>query len=192
MWGAVLLAGALSACSFEVAGSRTVDAAGDRDAAGGPDGSPVTPDAPDPAPQSFHLRIEALIDGESHLHIKGTTVWWQHYIYAAPGRWDADGAAPWDIAPVKLNGVDWLPTWPDQPTPENRSCNGCLSNATQLAVGVPRVPSTVTWTEVQTRRAQGITQYPSAANDWELIVLISDYGVGGAAPYIVDVDATVP
>lgn len=56
---------------------------------------------------------------------------------------------------------------------------------------MPRVPATTTWTEVQTRRAQGIVQYPSAANDWELIVLISDYMVGGAAAYIVEVDVEV-
>ena len=53
------------------------------------------------------------------------------------------------------------------------------------------MPSTTTLTEVQTRRAQGIVQAPSAANDYELIVLISDYMVGGSAAYIVDVDVVV-
>lgn len=150
----------------------------------------------DAAPADFHLRIEAFIDGESHLYIKGNTVHWKHFIYAAPGRWDADGAAPFTIRPIVLNSVDWLPTWPDAPTPENRICTaypcaGVDSDSTTLPISVPRAPSTATWTEVQTRRAQGIIQAPTAANDYELIVLISDYGVGGAADYIVDVDVTV-
>ena len=42
---------------------------------------------------------------------------------------------------------------------------------------MPRVPSTTTLTEVQVRRAQGIVQMPSAANDYELIVLITPYVV---------------
>jgi len=141
-------------------------------------------------PPDFHLRIEAMIDGESYLHIKGTMVWWENRIFAAPGRWDADGAAPWDVRPITFNGTQWLPTWPDVPSSENRDCM-CLSSKTQLAVGVPQVPSTTTWKEVQVRRAQGIIQYPMASNGWELIVLISDYMVGGAAPYIVEVDSKV-
>jgi hypothetical protein len=151
---------------------------------------------PDAPPQNLHLRIEAHIDGESHLYIKGTTVHWKHFIFAAPGRWDADGVAPFTIRPIKLNGVDWLPTWPDVPNPENRICSmypcaGVESSTTQIPIGVPRVPSTATWTEVQVRRMQGIVQQPSAASDWELIVLISDYMVGGSADYIVDVDVMV-
>lgn len=149
-----------------------------------------------PPPQGFRLRIEALVDGESHLHIKGSTAHWKHYIFAAPGRWDSDGQSPWTMEPITLNGVEWLPTWPDAPTPENRICNsypcaGVVSSSTQLSVAVPRVPSTATWNGVQVRRDQGIVQQPSAANDWELIVLISDYMVGGSADYIVEIDVTL-
>jgi hypothetical protein len=177
---------ALAGCSFEP-GRFRIDAAaseGDADSAGASDtgSADSTPSNP---PQNLHLRVEALIDGESHLIIKGTTVHWRHYIYAAPGRWN------FQILPIKLNGVDWYPTWPDVPDSENRSCNGCLSSTTQIPIGVPTVPSTATWTEVQTRRAQGIVQQPSAENDWELVVLISDYMVGGSADYIVDIDVTI-
>lgn len=173
----------VSACSFAAKVPGTEEA---------PTDAPAVPDAdPDVPPEDLHLRVEALIDGESHLVIKGKTLYWRHFIYAAPGRWDADGAAPFTELPIAVNGVDWYPTWPDQPNPENRSCNGCESSTYELPVGVPRVPSTTTWTEVQTRRAQGIVQYPSADNDWELIVLISDYGVGGAAAYVVDIDVVV-
>lgn len=167
----------LGACSFRL----------DLVSEAAPDAA-VTPDAP---PQDFHLRIEALIDGESHLVIRGTTLHWRHFQFAAPGRWDQDGGSPWTRLPTRLDGADWLPAWPDQPTPENRDCNGCESSTTELAVGVPRAPSTVRIMEVQTRRAQGVVQMPSAANDWELIVLVSDVGVGGAAPYILEIDVVV-
>lgn len=190
---AILLAVVVGGCSFQVlpgSGAVPGDDTATPDGAL-PDGAVPDGASPDVPPQNFHLRVEAFIDGESHLHLKGTSVWWEHFIYAAPGRWDADGAAPYTIRPIKLDGVDWLPTWPDVPDPENRSCNGCLSSTTQVPVGVPRAPATATWTEVQTRRAQGIVQQPSAANDWELIVLISDYMVGGAADYIVDIDVTL-
>jgi len=193
-WLAVALAG----CSFRLNPASPDAASPDETAMPGSDAPPPSdaPDLADGAPQSFHLRIAAFIDGESHLYIKGNTVHWKHFIFAAPGRWDEDGAAPFSIRPITLNGVDWLPTWPDQPNPENRICSaypcaGVDSSSTTLPISVPRAPSTVTWTEVQVRRAQGIVQAPTAANDYELIVLISDYMVGGAADYIVDVDVTV-
>ena len=135
-------------------------------------------------PQPFHLRVAAFIDGQSWLIIHGTTLHWQHYDFAAPGRWN------FVIRPITLDGVDWYPTWPDVPDVENRDCHGCLSSTTELATGVPRVPETATWTDVQTRREQGIVQQPTADNDYTLIVLISDEGVSGAADYIVDVDVT--
>src|SRR5262245_14685661 len=85
-------------------------------------------------PPSFHLRVEALIDGESQLYIKNNTVHWKHFIYAAPGRWN------FVIGSIKLNGVDWFPTWPDVPDTENRDCNGCESSATTLPITVPHAP----------------------------------------------------
>jgi hypothetical protein len=189
-----LLVVLMGGCAFhpnEAAPSAT-------DAAVTTDGDPTTTDAPldAEAPHDFHLRIAAFIDGESHLYIKGNTVHWKHFIFAAPGRWDADGVTPFTYRPISFNGVDWLPTWPDLPTPENRICDaypcaGVDSSSTTLPISVPRAPSTTTLTEVQVRRSQGIVQMPSADNDYELIVLITDYMVGGATDYIVDVDVTV-
>jgi hypothetical protein len=195
-----LLVLVLDACAFHKGAAKASTGDGPPDEPGVGDDAPLTssPDADGdaPAPQNFHLRIAAFIDGESQLYIKGNTVHWKHFIYAAPGRWDADGVAPFTIRPIALNGVDWLPDWPDQPTPENRICSmypcaGVDSSSTQLPISVPRVPSTTTLTEVLVRRAQGIVQMPSAANDYELIVLITDYMVGGATDYIVDVDVTI-
>ena len=134
------------------------------------------------APAAFKLRVEVLVDGWSYLKIRGTTLHWEHHVHAAPGRWESV------IQPTKLNGVDWLPTWPDVPTVENRDCNGCVSTATELPIAVPRVPSKTTLNEVKVRRPQSIVQAPSATNDYELIVEITDFGQGGGDSYIVEID----
>ena len=117
-----------------------------------------------------------------------STVWFENRIFAAPGRWDADSAAPWDKVAINLSSTAWMPTWPDVPNPENRDCM-CLSSTTTLAVGVPNVPSTVTLNPVDVRRVQSVIQAPSAANDWELIVTVSDYMVSGAHPgFVLEID----
>jgi hypothetical protein len=176
----------LGACSF----SKGLDAPASSDA---PDETVIDateepmPDATQPPP-AFHLRIATIVDGESYVHIKGTTIWFENRIYAAPGRWDADAQAPWDKAPIMLDTTAWQPTWPDVPNPENRDCM-CLSSTAQLAVGVPQVPSTATLTAVDVRRAQSIIQAPSAANNWELIATVTDYMVGGAyEDFVIELD----
>ncbi len=148
------------------------------------DASPSDPPDPidDAPPAAFKLRVEVLVDGWSYLKVKGTTLHWEHHVYAAPGRWEGV------IQPTKLNGVDWLPTWPDLPTVENRDCGGCVSSTTTLPIAVPRVPSTTTINEVKVRRPQNLVQAPSAANDYELIVEITDFGQGGGDSYIVEID----
>lgn len=179
----VAIAWLLGACAFDPPGPG---------AAPGPDGDTPSSDASPidgavsdgTAPASFHLRIEVLVDGWSYLKVKGSTLHWEHHVYAAPGRWQDV------IQPTKLNGVDWFPTWPDVPTVENRDCGGCVSSLTELPISVPRVPSTTTINEVQVRRAQDLIQAPAAANDYELIVRITDFGQGGGANYIVEVDVT--
>jgi hypothetical protein len=177
----------LGACSFskELDGRATPDDASEQmiDA---PE-MMTTIDASMP-PQAFHLRVATIVDGESYIFIKGTTVRFQNRIFAAPGRWDANGMAPWDMAPIMLNSTAWMPDWPDVPNPENRDCM-CFSSTTQLPVGIPQVPSTATLTEVDVRRTQSIIQAPSAANDWELIATVSDYMVGGAhASFVLEID----
>lgn len=175
----------VGACSFDPPTSAADDGP---DADGGPssDGAVGSDSAPTDGapPATFTLRVEVLVDGWSYLKVKGSTLHWEHHVYAAPGRWQDV------IQPTKLNGVDWFPTWPDVPTVENRDCAGCLSSTTELPVAVPRVPSTTTIREVQVRRAQDLIQAPAAANDYELIVRITDFGQGGGAVYIVEVDVT--
>ena len=69
------------------------------------------------AQETVTIHVRAYIDGGSDLILSGSTAQWHQLGAAAPGR--LNGANE----PTTINGVDWLPSWPDQPTPENRDCN---------------------------------------------------------------------
>ena len=72
------------------------------------------------------ITIEALIDGRSQLILQSNTAQWFHIDFAAPGRHD-DGNNGGRFEPTVINGVEWLPVWPDEPDSENRNCN-CFSD----------------------------------------------------------------
>lgn len=169
MWRALTLW--LAACSFEHGIARP-------DAAQGA----VAPDAAGPLPPSFHLHVEAWMDGRSNLIIQGTSVRWHHIEFAAPGR------EQFVDLPTKLGSFDWYPTWPDVPTVENRDCNCDSSMYSELPTAIPHAPSTTTLTITQVRRAPSVLQMPSAANDWTLVVELTDVGASGSSWDILDID----
>jgi hypothetical protein len=143
--------------------------------------APLPPDPPDP----FALRIAADIDGRSRLVFHGQTVRWIHFQFAAPGREAGDNI------PTTLGEVAWFPEWPDMPTAENRDCNGCQSNASlELPVAIPRVSSTVTLARITGNRDATVVEAPSAGNDFQLIVELSDVGFGGSSIYTIDIDVS--
>src|SRR5262245_37440174 len=80
-----------------------------------------------PPPPNFHLHVEAWMDGRSNLIIKGTSVHWHHFQFAAPGR------ELFVNKPTILDTYQWFPTWPDIPDAENRDCNCDSSTYTGLA-----------------------------------------------------------
>ncbi|NVB84815.1 MAG: hypothetical protein HOV81_40975 [Kofleriaceae bacterium] len=169
----------LAGCSFSHGQWQPV---GDDDA----DAQQVVADAAPPdAPSSFVLRVQAWVDGRSRLTFHGTTVQWEHFQFAAPGR-----EAGVNIA-TKLGEVDWFPMWPDVPTAENRDCNCKSSVYTDLPVGIPRAPSTTTLTAVMSRKPPTVIQEPAEANDYTLVVELSDLGFGGSATNIVDLAVNV-
>jgi hypothetical protein len=111
------------------------------------------------------------IDGRSDAVIQGNTIDLRNLDYAAPGRWNGSNQ------PTTLTygsaSVAWMPSWPDQPTPENRFCD-CNSS---VYTGIPgRAPhdQTVQLTIKQARYMASITQQPSAANNYTLIVEFND------------------
>jgi hypothetical protein len=123
------------------------------------------------------LNVRAFIDGHSYLILQGDTVYWRHFERAAPGRlWQS----------TVLNGMDWSPTWPDEPTSENRDCDGCESSR---FVGVPPLepqPQTVTLDILQARERAEIIQQPDESNGYTLIVEFDDVAPPGADWYEID------
>lgn len=168
----------LSACGFTPGRVAAGDAALEHDAA-----IDAAIDAP---PPSFHVRVEGYIDGRSHLIFNGTTVYWHHYQFAAPGR------EVFVNYPTRFNGVEWQPVWPDLPDAENRDCNCDSSTYETLPTAVPRLELPATVTVVATRRAPSVIQQPTQMNDFTLIVELSDLGAGGSAWNTLDIDVVVP
>ena len=165
----------LVACQFEP-GRYVVDAYVPIDA---------SPDAAtDGTPAPLTLRVEAWMDGRSQLVFQGSAVHWHHYEYAAPGR------EAFVTKPTVFDGVEWYPTWPDDPDAENRFCDCDSSSYETLPISVPAVPSTTTVTAVAVRAQPSVVQQASAENSWTVIVELSDLGFGGSFADVVDVTIT--
>ena len=124
------------------------------------------------------------MDGRSNLILSGTSARWHHIEFAAPGR------EQFVNLPTKLGATDWFPQWPDIPDAENRDCNCDSSVFTDLPLAIPRAPSTTKLTITQVRRMPSVLQMPSDANDYTLIVEITDVGFGGSSWDIIDIDVT--
>lgn len=131
-------------------------------------------DAPIDAALPLHLRVEAWMDGRSHLIFHDATLRWHHFEFAAPGR---EGG---ETKPTILDGVDWYPTWPDVPNPDNRDCDCDSSTHTSLPITLPHRASTTTLGVIQVRKQPSVVQQASADNDYTLIVELLDTGPGAA------------
>lgn len=177
------------ACGFDTSGGGG-GGTGDGDDAGAVIVDAARPfDAAAPSPDAatgIHLRVEVLMDGRSHLLVRGSTVQWLHLDNAAPGRHAGANA------PTVIDGVDWLPVWPDADGDlENRDC-GCLSDVYDgLAVALPAASASATVTEIQARGSASIVEEPSAGNNYTLVFEVNDNGLGGSDDYIVEVDTLV-
>jgi len=128
------------------------------------------------------IRIEALIDGRSRMILRGNTVQWHHLDFAAPGR-----HVPMN-EPTVVNGVAWLPTWPDRPDAENRGCN-CFSDVfSDLQPPLPQSDMTIHLRTIQGRSAARIIQFPTSNNDFTLVIEFNDNPFGGTDVYIAEID----
>ena len=157
---------------------------------GSPDAAPTPVDASSPTPDAASdygtIRIQARIDGRSHIVLRGTQVQWHHIQRAAPGRDDAR------VEPTFINDKEWFPDWPDVPNQENRDCD-CMSDVFRPLV--PRIPSDgriAQLRNIQVRGSASIVQQPEAVNEYTLIVQLNDNGRIGSAEYIVEIDIPEP
>ena len=134
-----------------------------------------------PAPAAAdYYDIKAYIDGVSDLVIKGNTVQWHNINCYAPGEFT--GVNQPTTITTESNTVPWYPDW--------SSVTGDVwsSAYTGLTPALPHAPQRVTLTKVQARDDVYILQYPSAANDYTLIVRFNDGPSGGAEWYEARVD----
>jgi hypothetical protein len=133
------------------------------------------------------LDVKAYIDGRDQLIIKGGTLQWHHFDYAAVGR--LFGVNEPTIISTTLNGTpvltnfDWIPNWPFPPPNEIRF--PCFSSTFYgLNPSLPDDTSmTVTLTVIQARGTITIVQSPSASNGETLIVDFNDDPISEAAWY---------
>ena len=137
---------------------------------------------------SCPIRIEADIDGRSHLILKGNTAQWHHIDFAAPGRLEDPGFCGREqlYLPTVINDVEWYPVWPDVPSPENRSCD-CDSDVYDgLAPALPASDRTAVLNVIEGRYRTQIVQDPDADNDYTTIIEFDDNPYSCASMYIVE------
>lgn len=128
------------------------------------------------------LRIAALVDGRSRLLLKDGTAQWHHFDFAAPGRHF------FLHEPTVLNGVEWFPTWPDEPNAENRDCD-CFSDVFgALDPVMPDQAFTVTLRILRGRGETTVVQQPTKDNDFTTVIEFNDNPQPGPAWYIVEFD----
>jgi hypothetical protein len=128
------------------------------------------------------IRVEALIDGRSHLILRGNTAQWYHLDYAAPGRHSFQNE------PTIINGVEWFPEWPDIPNPENRNCY-CYSDIYDCIVPpLPFAEVPITLRLIQSRHETTIIQFPNSGNDYTLIIEFNDNYPSGSDWYTIEID----
>jgi hypothetical protein len=132
------------------------------------------------APQRT-LTIEAWVDGRSWLILRKNTLQWYQLEFAAPGRLEFANL------PTIVNGEEWYPVWPDVPDAENRDCY-CYSSVLK---GVKpflhrnKLPAEINVLEA--RGAVTIVEFPSAENDYAMVIEFDDNGPGGAANYKIEI-----
>ena len=131
------------------------------------------------------LDVQAYTDGRDDLIIQGNTLQWDHFDFAAPGRLDGVNY-PTIITTTlngmtQMNGVDWIPTWPDPPPDPIR-----FQALSLVFTGLtPTIPDTtdVTLTVINARDSMSIVQMPSASNGFTTLLEFNDDPSAGAAWY---------
>lgn len=126
---------------------------------------------------SVEVGIRVLIDGRSHLKIQDNQLWWHHFDFAAPGRFE--GA---DEATI-VNSFSWVPVWPFND--EGRGCD-CESSKLDLSLAGVQLPNNPELLELQlvdVRDSATVIQAPSSANGYLTILELNDNPSGGATVY---------
>lgn len=127
---------------------------------------------------AYTLDIQAYIDGRDQLILQGDTAQWEHFDYAAVGRWGGHNEATF------LNGLAWTPDWPGYPVPNEVRVHGADSSVfTGTGAFLPSGAMTVTLANLTTGRGPvTIVQSPDAGNGYALKVEFNDNAYGQGTP----------
>jgi hypothetical protein len=131
---------------------------------------------------AYELEVHAWIDGYSQLIIQGSTVQWHNIAWTVPGKEDSHND-PTNLTTADMGTVAWYPDWPGGTNGDQLS-----TQFTGLSLPLATVDQTVGFTAVAVRYDAFISQQPSAANSYTLIVDFDDGPPGGAAYYTVRLD----
>jgi hypothetical protein len=130
--------------------------------------------------------FRALIDGRDQLHIKGNTLQWHHIMHAAVGRHGGNNfpTTIWSTLDgvVQMDGVEWIPEWPDPPPNEIRY-EAWSSVFSDLTPPSPMTDMVVTLRIKDARQSLSILQHPTADNEYTTILDFSDTSQPGSAWY---------
>jgi len=139
-----------------------------------------------PAVDVITLDVRAFIDGRDQLIIRGETLQWHHFDFAAPGR--IGGRNDPTVIATTLNGVPvmdhvaWVPDWP-LPPPDPIRFEAFSSVFTGLRPAIPSQDLTVTLQVIEARSILELVQLPAEVNDYMTVVQFNDNGPGGATFY---------
>jgi hypothetical protein len=129
--------------------------------------------------QGARLTIRSLIDGADRIMVRGDQIWFEHHAYDLPGQWLGSDE------PTYVNkDNEWKPVW-----------NGSLSEKFLIPEKESALPPNRAFTaetlEVSVKGGWGrmdVAEYPSADNDFTLVLSINDCGPDGAHWYEVRID----
>jgi hypothetical protein len=131
------------------------------------------------------LEIQAFIGGRDRLLIRSNTLQWLHYEKAAVGRWQGNNE-PTIIsttlgAQTVMSNAAWVPTWPEPPPAEIRY----PANSSVFTALTPILPAAenqpITLIPITAPALVNIVEYPSASNNFALLVEFNDTYLLGAA-----------
>jgi probable HAF family extracellular repeat protein len=133
---------------------------------------------------AYSLKVKAWIDGESQLIIQGNTVYWHNLAYNAPGYESQNKPFPTYLTTAHMGTVAWKPKGWSNGTSGDTAC----APYTKLRLPLAGAGQTVILNKITARGDATISQQPSAANDYTLILDFDDQAMGGADWYEVSLE----
>ena len=138
---------------------------------------------PQPASHTFEIDVQAYIDGNSRLILKGSQIFWHHFAWTEPGKQDGHDFST--IITTKMDGVEivhemqWMPQWQQAGQGDTGLCSA------PLTLQMPPMPPAATLVTMQTLAdREGLRlSVPAGAQSDTLALDFDDGDAGGAAWY---------